>query len=130
NQRYEVTVLLTSHYMADVTALARRVLVIDHGQLVYDGDLRALVERRAPYKLLRLRLQEAVDEASVALLGEVESSDGLNLTLRVPRDATTAIATRALTTLPVADVMIEEPPIERIIGEVFRGNVEAVAVDA
>jgi ABC-2 type transport system ATP-binding protein len=121
NRRHGTTILLTSHYMADVTALARRVLVIEEGRLIYDGDLQALVEREAPYKLLRLRLQQPLTAADLNGLGEIETNDGLNLTLRVPRGATKAAATHALTNLPVEDVMIEEPPIEQIIGAVFRG---------
>jgi ABC-2 type transport system ATP-binding protein len=119
NRDHGVTVLLTSHYMADVTALARRVLVIDQGRLVYDGNLRALVEQRAPYKLLRLTLQHAVTTEELRAHGDLEAHDGLNVTLRVPRGETTAAATRALATLPVADVAIEEPSVEQIIGQVF-----------
>jgi ABC-2 type transport system ATP-binding protein len=129
NREHGVAVMLTSHYMADVTALARRVLVIDHGRLVYDGDLRALVERRAPYKLLRLTLQQAVEPEQLREHGELEAAEGLNVTLRVPRDATTAAASLALARLPVADMAIEEPPIEQIIGQLFRGE-EAPIGDA
>jgi ABC-2 type transport system ATP-binding protein len=120
NRRYHATVLLTSHYMADVTELASRILVIDQGRLVFDGDLRALVERTAPYKLLRITLDQPVEGADLAAFGEVERADGLKLTLRVPRRATKEAAARALATLPVADVTIEDPPVEAIIREFFR----------
>ena len=116
------TMLLTSHYMADVTALAQRILVIDHGRLLYDGALRALVERTAPYKLLRLTLAVAVDSADLARLGPVEAQDGLTVTLRVPRAESTRVAALALADLPVLDIAIEEPPVEQIIGEVFRSG--------
>lgn len=124
NQRYDATVLLTSHYMADVTALASRILVIEQGKLMYDGDLQALVEQTAPYKLLRLTLEAAVESAELSRLGEVESSDGMKVTLRVPRTATKDAAAQALSTLPVADVSVEEPPVEEIIREVFRRGME------
>jgi ABC-2 type transport system ATP-binding protein len=120
NRRYDATVLLTSHYMADVTALASRILVIDQGRLMYDGELHSLVERMAPYKLLRLTLRRPVDGADLAPLGEVQETDGLKVTLRVPRSHTRDSAARALTALPVDDVTIEEPPIEEIIRQVFR----------
>jgi ABC-2 type transport system ATP-binding protein len=119
NRRYGATVLLTSHYMADVTALASRILVIDQGRLMYDGNLQALVEQTAPYKLLRLTLQQPVDPADLVALGEVEPGDGLKVTLRVPRGKTRDAAARALSTLPVADVAVEEPPVEDIIRQVF-----------
>ena len=120
NQQYSATVLLTSHYMADVTALASRILVIERGKLMYDGDLHALVEQTAPYKLLRLTLERPVDAADLTTLGEIESAEGLKVSLRVPRSGTRDAASQALARLPVADVTIEEPPVEEIIREVFR----------
>ena len=125
NRRQEVTILLTSHYMADVVALARRILVIDHGHLIYDGDLQALVERTAPYKLLRLTFSQAVDLSDLARLGEVEEWDGLNVTVRVPRESSARVAAAALTRLPVLDIAIEDPEAEEIIAEVFRGGVQS-----
>ncbi|HEX9115206.1 MAG TPA: ATP-binding cassette domain-containing protein [Anaerolineae bacterium] len=118
----DVTVLLTSHYMADVTALARRVLVIEQGKLVYDGDLRALVEQMAPYKLLKLTFERTADRADLVALGEIETLDTLKATLRVPNVRIKEVANLALANLPVADVVIEEPPIEEIIRRVFSGR--------
>jgi ABC-2 type transport system ATP-binding protein len=123
NRRLQVTVLLTSHYMADVVALARRILVIDHGHLIYDGDLQALVEKTAPYKLLRLIFSRPVDVSDLARLGEVEASDGLKVSVRVPRASSTQVAASALTNLPIVDIAIEDPDVEEIIAEVFRGGV-------
>jgi ABC-2 type transport system ATP-binding protein len=120
NQRHNATVLLTSHYMADVTALADRILVIESGQLIYDGDLSGLVERTAPYKLLRLTLEKPVNGNDLLALGEIESADGLKVALRVPRRSTKDVAARALATLPIADLTVEEPSVEEIIREVFR----------
>ena len=120
NQRHSATVLLTSHYMADVTALASRILVIEQGTLVYDGDLHALVQQTAPYKLLKLTLQRPVNAADLESFGEVESVDGLKVILRVPRKGAKDAIGGALARLPVADMTIEEPPIEDIIREVFR----------
>jgi ABC-2 type transport system ATP-binding protein len=117
--RQGATVLLTSHYMADVTALASRILVIDGGTMRYDGDLRALVERHAPYRLLRLTLDCQVQPADMAAVGDLESADGLAVTLRVPRAATKERAALALSSLPVADVAIEDPSVEDIIRQVF-----------
>jgi ABC-2 type transport system ATP-binding protein len=120
NRRYNVTVLLTSHYMADVIALARRILVIHHGRLVYDGDLQALVERTAPYKLLHLTLERTVDGLDLSHLGEIESAGGRKVALRVGRDRAKDTAAEALATLPVADLTIEEPPVEDIIRQLFQ----------
>ncbi len=123
NERYGATVMLTSHYMADVTALARRILVIDHGRLIFDGDLRHLVEEAAPHKVLRLQLSQPVRverlHEYVHEYGELRIADGLELELLVPRREVPRVAAQLLRDLPVVDVAIEEIPIEEIIGRLF-----------
>lgn len=119
NARHGATVVLTSHYMADVTALARRILVIDHGRLVFDGDLQALVEARAPERRVRLALSEAADAAVLAGLGTVRRSEGLVLELGVPRADVARVVAVALARLPVVDVAIEDVPIEEIVADLF-----------
>ena len=108
NARHGATVVLTSHYMADVTALARRILVIDHGRLVFDGDLHALVEARAPERRVRLTLSEAADLAALTGLGTVRRSEGLVVELGVPRAEVARVVAVALARLPVVDVAIED----------------------
>ncbi len=122
NARHGATVLLTSHYMGDVTALAGRVLVIDRGVLRFDGDLSALVRAHVTHRLVRLRLREAVDAERFGGYGEVVDADGPAVTLRVPAADTAAVAARLLVELPVADVAIEDPPVEDVIREVFAGG--------
>jgi ABC-2 type transport system ATP-binding protein len=119
NARHDATVVLTSHYMADVTALARRILVIDHGRLVFDGDLSALVEARAPEKRLRLVLSEPVDRNELAALGRVHAAAGLEVELGVPRADVARVAAAALARLPVVDVAIDDVPVEDIVAELF-----------
>jgi ABC-2 type transport system ATP-binding protein len=119
NQRHGATIILTSHYMADVTALTKRVIVIDRGKLLYDGDLRQLVEQVAPYKLLSLVLREGTSPNVLAQYGEIETLDGVKATLRVPRGQATEVAARLLSSIKVDDVLIEEPPVEDIIRQVF-----------
>ena len=124
NARHGATVLLTSHYMGDVTALAKRVLVIDSGRLRFDGDLRALLETHAPYRLLRVTLSDDVPATVLAEYGEVDAVDGVDgrrATVRVPRAETAAVAARLLADLPVADVSIEDPPVEDVVRAVFAG---------
>jgi ABC-2 type transport system ATP-binding protein len=121
NARHGATVLLTSHYMADVTALAKRVLVIDHGRLRFDGDLAALLETHAPYRLLQVTLGGPASADELARYGEVEGIDGAKATLRVPRGETAAVAARLLADLAVADVSIADPPVEEVVRAVFAG---------
>ena len=108
--------------MAEVVALCKRVIVIDEGKLIYDGELRSLAERLAPYKLLRVDFVEPLDGRALAVYGEVKRVDGLTAELLVPRDQTSAVAARLLSELPVADLTIEEPAIEEVIGRVFAGE--------
>ncbi|MFB9236811.1 ATP-binding cassette domain-containing protein [Plantactinospora siamensis] len=119
NARHGATVLLTSHYMGDVTALARRVLVIDGGTLRFDGDLAALVEAHSPHRLVRVTLRSPVPVETWTGYGRVSEVDGAMVTLQVPRADTAAVAARLLADLPVEDVAIEDPPVEQIIQAVF-----------
>jgi ABC-2 type transport system ATP-binding protein len=122
NRRFDATVILTSHYMADVTALCRRIIVIDHGKIVFDGDLGKLIERASPHKVMRLELAHPVGEAQLAAYGTVQNDDGLRVEINVPRQDTRTVAARMLAELPVVDVTIEDPPIEEVIGLVFAGQ--------
>lgn len=127
NERHHATVILTSHYMADVTALCKRIIVIDHGKLLYDGDLKALAEKMAPYKLIRLELSQPLNGQRLENYGEVTKTRGQHAELLVPRDATSDAAARMLAELPIADVTIEEPPIEDVITRVFEEAAKARA---
>jgi ABC-2 type transport system ATP-binding protein len=119
NARHGATIILTSHYMADVTALCRRVIVIDRGRLIFDGDLSVLVERNALAKVLKLRFSEPQARERLAAFGAVDSCTGFEAEMHVPRDSVTALAARLLAELPVADISIEDIPVEEIIGKLF-----------
>jgi ABC-2 type transport system ATP-binding protein len=120
NRKHGATVLLTSHYMADVTALCRRVIVIHHGKLLYDGDLNALSERIAPSKFIELDMADEESAAKVEQYGEVTERTGNKVKLRVPRAETSATVARLLSELPVIDLTVQDPPIEEVIEQVFR----------
>ena len=120
NQRYEATVLLTSHYMQDVTALCPRVIVIDKGHLIYDGDLRALVKKVHPNKLVSFTMSAAIGPNELERLGEVVSSEAGRIVLRVPQDRLRDLVSHALANLPVVDLSVEDPPVEEIMRELFR----------
>jgi ABC-2 type transport system ATP-binding protein len=102
NARYGASVILTSHYMADVQALCKRVIVIHHGRLVFDGDLTALSERFTTQRTITARL-----------------ADGEEITIRALRSDTAAATTRLLAEHDVVDLTIEDPPIDDVIEQVF-----------
>ncbi len=117
NRRHGATVLLTSHYMADVEALCKRVVVIHHGQLLFDGDLSALIGRFSPHKTVIIELTD--ETVALEGYGEVVSREEGRATLRIPKAETAAVTARLLADLPISDLTVEDPPIEEVIEQVF-----------
>lgn len=117
NRQYGATVLLTSHYMADVEALCRRVIVIHHGKILYDGVLSGLVERFSAYKTIGVTLEDM--EVDLSAYGEVVSRDANQIKLRIAKSDTSRLTAQLLAQLPVTDLTIEDPPIEDVIEQVF-----------
>jgi ABC-2 type transport system ATP-binding protein len=121
NRRHGATVLLTSHYMADVLALCRRVIVIHHGRILFDGDLGALAARFSPSKTIGVTLAEPLADAG--RYGEVVAADGLRVVLKVDRAEASSVAARLLADHQVTDLTIEDPPIDDVIDRVFTDQV-------
>jgi len=127
NRRYGVTVMLTSHYMADVTALCSRVILIHHGRLLYDGALQGLADKLAPFKLIRTTLSNGhtgeeilccAQEEQIA--ADIVEQDNSCFTLRAPRESTPALTARLLNTFPVVDLVVENPPIEAVMDQIYQ----------
>ncbi len=121
NRRTGATILLTSHYMADVTALCERIIIIDKGRLKYDGALGDLSRRIAPYKRIGVELA-CTDPCDLTCYGEVVSDDSgeARQFIQVPAAEVTSITARILAELPVHDLTIEDPPIEAVIERAFQ----------
>jgi ABC-2 type transport system ATP-binding protein len=127
NQRYGATVLLTSHYMADITALCRRVLLIYAGQLIYDGSLEKLLEQFAPYREVTIELDDQHRHLTPTVLrdrlqhyGDIEAIDGCLVRFIVRRESLTSTIARLLADLNVVDLTVADPPVEEVIGRVFQ----------
>jgi ABC-2 type transport system ATP-binding protein len=120
NQRHGATVLLTSHYMADVAALCPRIVVIDRGRISYDGSIEELVRAARQEKHVVLRLGHPVSAAEVnALEGEVVAHSDAQLTLQVPPEGLNRLIQQALARLPVVDLNVEDPPLEQVLADLF-----------
>jgi ABC-2 type transport system ATP-binding protein len=124
NQRYAATVLLTSHYMADVQALCRRVVVIDSGTIRYDGGLRELSARYAPQQTLTVAVGDG--GADLSGYGEVVSNEEGRVSIRVAKAETSRVAARLLREHAVTDLTIEDPPVEDVIEQLLAASDKGV----
>jgi ABC-2 type transport system ATP-binding protein len=116
------TILLTSHYMADVTALCERIIIIHQGRLKYDGGLTDLARKIAPFKLIGVTLGDAARH-DLSVYGTLaEGDDGSEKSfIQVRADQVTSVTARLLADLPVHDITITDPPIEAVIEQAFEG---------
>ncbi len=120
NRRYNSTVLLTSHYMADVKELCKRVIIIDRGKIIYDGYLSQLVKKFANFKKISLIFNSPkIDLDRLNQLGKIKYFDFPKAEIIVSREKTKSIATILLHKFPIEDLNIEEPEIEEVIRTVF-----------
>jgi ABC-2 type transport system ATP-binding protein len=120
NQRHGATVLLTSHYMQDIVALCPRVILIHEGRLIYDGSLSGLIERFAPYRQVKVELSQPESAEALARFGSVESVEGRSAVLIVDRAELTRTVERLLLELKPLDLAVTDPPVEQVVGRLFR----------
>lgn len=119
NQTHTATILLTSHYMEDVKQLAKRVIIIDHGHIMYDGDINRLISQFFPYKRISIILDDHVDEALFQRIGTIESYDYPKVVIQIPQKEAKGKAAQLLDQFPIADITIEEPTLEESIRAMF-----------
>ncbi|MFN2549776.1 MAG: ATP-binding cassette domain-containing protein [Myxococcales bacterium] len=119
NERFGATVLLTSHYMEDVAALCPRVMVIDKGRLIYDGALPELIRRVRPDKRVILRFSKTVERRDLEALGTVVEHGDAEAIVQVSQDGLQAAVARALASLPLRDLTVEDPPLEEVMRDLF-----------
>jgi ABC-2 type transport system ATP-binding protein len=121
NAQKGTTILLTSHYMADIEALCRRVIIVDHGCVIYDGPLSEVLDQAADAKLVSLRGVSPAQAASLdwRKLGEIVELTPQVICLRVQRDRVIRVCRELLSVVPVTDMNIEDLPIESVIKEIF-----------
>ncbi len=127
NRAHGATVILTSHYMADVVTLCPRVILIHHGRLLYDGALGDLSSRLAPFKLVQVTLQNGNGDESAEIVlpqgVDLLERDNGRLSLRVARAEAPALTAYLLNTYPVTDLSVENPPIEAVIDRIYTEEV-------
>lgn len=129
NQQKKATIILTSHYMADVEDLCKRTIIINQGRTVFDGDLNRVNELFAQSKIVKLQLSSPVERAALAAFGEVKEHSDLEAILEVPRVELKARSKAMLDQLPIVDFTIEDIPIEEGIALLYQAR-EATDADA
>ncbi|HET9625696.1 MAG TPA: ATP-binding cassette domain-containing protein [Kofleriaceae bacterium] len=127
NQRHEATVLLTSHYMDDVVALCPRIIVIDRGTIIHDGDLRQLIKTMDPDKRVSFTLTQPISDDALGKLGALLVRDGQRITVRVAERDVAGVIGHLLGALKATDLAIEDPPLEDILRVMFGKHREAEA---
>jgi ABC-2 type transport system ATP-binding protein len=118
-QERQTTVLLTSHYMKDIAALCKRVVVIARGVIVYDGSLAGIVDRFSRHKVLTLQFAGESMPSDLARFGEVLEADPPKARLKVERDGIAGVLSSLLDRYQVADISVEDPPLEEVIADLF-----------
>jgi ABC-2 type transport system ATP-binding protein len=121
NAANQTTILLTSHYMADIQELCKRVIIIDHGKIFFDGLLSEIVDRFADSKLVTIQCEKAdtIPKEKLGAYGEVTEQTATGITLKVKRDRVIAVCKSLLDDLPITDIDIQEIPIEDVIRTIF-----------
>jgi ABC-2 type transport system ATP-binding protein len=121
NAEQKTTILLTSHYMADIQALCERVIIIDHGKIFFDGKLDEILDRFADFKLVTIQCNQTggVPAENLARYGEVVEKSAETIKFKVKRDRVIPVCKSLLDELPVTDIDIQEVPIEDVIRQIF-----------
>ena len=125
NQEFGATILLTSHYMQDVKELCKRVIVIDKGQILFDGEMKKIIEKYAVNKIITVEFAKHIAQEKIEKIATIKSYEDNIAVLNVPRKNASEVASSILQTFPVIDVNIEEAPIEAIIRDLFQDYAKA-----
>jgi len=122
NKKFQATIILTSHNMTDLVDLAKRVIVIDKGTIIFDGELKGLLNEYVKEKIIRVYLSKQTDLKKFESIGEIVRINYPQVTIKVPREVIAVASAEVLQNFPVADLTIEEESIEQVIGRVFKGS--------
>lgn len=126
NEKYNATIILTSHYMKDVEELCKRIIIIDHGKILYDGKLANIVKKYAKNKSISVLFGKPIDLEKLKKLGQVDAFEPTKAIISISRSQTNQIAAKLLANFPVEDLNIEEPNIEDIIRDVFSSKASSI----
>lgn len=119
NEHHNTTIILTSHYMKDIQDLCQRTLIINDGNMVFDGNLNQVNDVSAVSKIVKLKFADFVDADRLGIFGKVRQSDGYQATLEIAKEQINSLSRELLYLLPIEDITIEEMPIEEVIVSLY-----------
>ncbi len=122
NQKFNATIILTSHYMEDVRQLCKRVIIIDHGIIIFDGALEDIIKEYSTEKTITVLFEKEVKREDLKSFGEITSYEDNRVVIEVPVDKSNLIAAKLLNDFPVEDLNIEEADLDEIIRTIFNKN--------
>lgn len=121
NKLKKTTIMLTSHYMDDIKELCERVIIINHGKIIYDGKLSLLISTYAKDKMIKITATEPIEKIDLEPFGAVEDYQEISASIRVPREKVKEVAAQLISSsLPIDDILIDEMPIDDIIRAIFQ----------
>ena len=120
NKETKTTIILTSHYMEDIEALCKRVIVINHGVVAYDGSIENMMQDYIQNKILKISFSEPQTKKDFQKYGHITEWGKINMTIDVPKEKIRPIAAEILTKYPVSDIMIDEVQVEEVIRKIFQ----------
>ncbi|MCR5755119.1 MAG: multidrug ABC transporter ATP-binding protein, partial [Acetatifactor sp.] len=120
NERYGATIILTSHYMGDITQLCKRCLVINEGSIVYDGKLSEVNQKLANKKLLKLKFESDFSIMDVKKMGTIRKAEDKNLVLEVKKEEAEQVLAQIFGKYIISDFTMEDIPIEESIGILYK----------
>src|SRR5581483_3273822 len=118
-ERHQATIILTSHYLDDVRELCKRLIIIDHGRIAFDGSTEALITSHVEHKYIVLVFSQRVAKSELETFGRIVNYSSTKATVQVPRADTTRVAAALLTKLPIEDVSIVEPSLDDVMRDLF-----------
>lgn len=119
NEHFGATIILTSHYMEDVKELCKRVIIIDKGKIIYDGQLEKIVNKFASYKIIKVDFDKTPSKEKLEHIGQIKEFNDFHAKIYVPREETVKRAMHLLQDFNIKDFVVEELPIEDIIRHIF-----------
>lgn len=122
NKKYGATILLTTHYMGDVEELCQRVIFVDKGKLIFDGNIDGLAERFLPFKIIELRFSKGMHtDVDFTKFGEIHLQNEGQMTIRVPKKDTQQVVAHFMSNLQIEDVSVSNPPITDVVRYIYEG---------